>query len=320
MITLRQFLNHSRPAFDKLFQTRMVYSAPDSLLLSALGARICYSADHPIKLLRKDPRVNSLEDRVKFLTRLYQAKHFSVFAHSPFFFVEPAERKPLILFKLWFVDKGADRYYCGNFRHLAEACKFNSLSAEAFELYLRHVSDLAQGVDISLWVSWEFDDEPTVVELSDYGYGEDLEKSCVLCFYIDSFPWGWFSFIIHGASRVFSHQLVRHTWLNFSQRSHRYTKVDRVVKPCLAEDLHYSFDEAVWLSIRTYHTLVELGTPKEDARFIAPTGTATTIMASGPLFVWQDFVEKRNHQRAQWEIRRFAQIVDLCIKKCCPVL
>ncbi len=39
----------------------------------------------------------------------------------------------------------------------------------------------------------------------------------------------WMSVITHNFSRIFSHQYIRHTWLNFNQRSHRYTKVDRYV-------------------------------------------------------------------------------------------
>jgi thymidylate synthase (FAD) len=120
-----------------------------------------------------------------------------------------------------------------------------------------------------------------------------------------------------------THQLVRHTWLNFSQRSHRYTKVDSVVIPPSVKQKNKGklnitlmlYEEFVTHFLHCYKSLIEVsGVPREDARFISPAGASTTIMASGPLFVWQDFASKRNHPKAQWEIRKCASIVEKIIE------
>ena len=40
-----------------------------------------------------------------------------------------------------------------------------------------------------------------------------------------------------------------------------------------------------------------------------PQGTATTLIASAPIFIWKDFVEKRDIPQAQEEIREIAKIL-----------
>ena len=83
MITLDDYKLHIKPAVDFIIDEFEALFSEDKLFLSALGARICYSADHPLKLIREDERVNDVTERKKFLLRLYKSKHFSVFAHSP---------------------------------------------------------------------------------------------------------------------------------------------------------------------------------------------------------------------------------------------
>jgi len=45
---------------------------------------------------------------------------------------------------------------------------------------------------------------------------------------------------------------------------------------------------------------------RESARFVVPQGVATSVLATGPDLVWEDFVSKRAIPQAQEEIRALA--------------
>ncbi|NPB03086.1 MAG: FAD-dependent thymidylate synthase [Thermotogae bacterium] len=123
---------------------------------------------------------------------------------------------------------------------------------------------------------------------------------------MDGADWG--VIVLEGPSRCFSHQFVRHTTLNFNQRSHRYTQVQDVLVPPTCQRRG---DVAAFLSQAEglYEKLVEDGIPKEDARYLYPHGVRTTIMASGPLALFRDFVEKRSVPGAQWEAKEVAKAI-----------
>jgi len=126
----------------------------------------------------------------------------------------------------------------------------------------------------------------------------------------DEFFPNWYVVVAHDFSRVFSHQFVRHTWLNFNQRSHRYTKVDAYVVPQgLEKERLKLYEELFDSALLHYETLIKEGVKKESARFIVPQGATTTVMASGTKFVWEDFVEKRAIPQAQEEVRSLALLL-----------
>jgi len=55
-----------------------------------------------------------------------------------------------------------------------------------------------------------------------------------------------------------------------------------------------------------YRTLIELGVPKEDARFVLPNATATEIVMTANLREYRHIFRLRCHPTAQWEIRQIA--------------
>jgi thymidylate synthase (FAD) len=119
-------------------------------------------------------------------------------------------------------------------------------------------------------------------------------------------PFKWIGVIAHNFSRIFSHQFVRHTWLNFNQRSHRYTRVDRFVIPkAYTEKELPIYEEQIKQGMQVY-ALISQNIKKESARFVVPQGVATSVLATGPELVWQDFVSKRAIPHAQEEIRDLA--------------
>lgn len=282
-----------------------------SLFLSFLGARICYADTPPLSLFAEE-RFRDPEKLRAFFLRLKASGHASVFAHSPLT-VKPKELSADLLsalYKAWY-DPATGALQL-NLRHFAEG-----LTDEEFEtLIAPGIEDRGFTEFPALrWEGWPLKrvyagplsgllprferPEPeeglfslpavTAIELP----GEE--------------PFGWLAVIVEGFSRLFSHQFVRHTWLNFNQRSHRYTSVDQFVLPPSFEAHREVYASEIRRAMEAYRRLVESGIRREDARFITPQGAATTVLATGPLFVWRDFVEKRAHPKAQWEIRHLAE-------------
>ncbi len=297
----------------------MKQSILDGLILSTLGARICYSEEHPIKLYFEDKRINgasmdeaTLKERQEFLTRLATKKHFSIFGHSPKFIIV-YNQLPYMPYKSFYypykpITGREEHHYLLTARHLIEGHVYGLVGATCFGITLRDlINDLTNPDDFTKPVAYDCSTED-MIEITENNYKDfdDETKSQIFCLVIDRKPWQWFSFIIHNCSLVFTHQLVRHTFLNFSQRSYRYTKADDLfVMPSSLQNTEIS--EFCSNAANLYQKLIETyNIKREDARYILPVGKATTIMASGPRFVWEDFVEKRAIPQAQKEIRTFA--------------
>lgn len=126
-------------------------------------------------------------------------------------------------------------------------------------------------------------------------------------------------------SRVTSHQLVRQRiGTSYSQRSQRYVTeddYDYIIPPSIKEnsDALELFDDKMKEMKDVYNKLLELGIPKEDARFILPT-IKTNLMISYNARSLYHFIKLRSCNRAQWEIRSLAnQMLDQ-VKEVAPVL
>lgn len=134
-----------------------------------------------------------------------------------------------------------------------------------------------------------------------------------------------FTFAVDGISRVATHQLVRHRVASYSQQSQRYVGMDSnecVVPPTVsnipaAEELFKSQAAAAW---KCYERLVELGVPKEDARFILPHGAETRIVLSMNARELHHFFALRLCRRAQWEIRELARQMFILVRDAAPEL
>lgn len=131
------------------------------------------------------------------------------------------------------------------------------------------------------------------------------------------------SFSISGVSRACTHQLVRHRLCSFSQKSQRYVSESGtgfVVPETVAasEDAMKIFAEATAASHDTYRKLVELGIPKEDARFVMPGAVETDIVLSANLRELRHVIELRGSRHAQWEIRELAAALLKILKQHAP--
>ena len=121
-----------------------------------------------------------------------------------------------------------------------------------------------------------------------------------------------YTFAIDGVSRALTHQLVRHRLASFNQQSQRYVKFKdgiEVVKPgsvAASPEASAVFDEAMAAAEQAYASLMELGIPAEDARYLLPNACETKIVITMNVRELLHFFELRCCNRAQWEIREMA--------------
>jgi len=263
----------------------------DSFPHAALGARVCYNSGN-LESLLNDPRVVDKQKRAEFLSKLGNYKHFSVFSHS-FVYKKVGEKNALKIGATYFKSHYTPKYpdVIGvSLRHYLE-----ELLKKDEKEYLKVFEKLA-----------EFD---TPIEPRGIYTQDNLTVALIG---INKEYDGYAVFFIDGVSRAMTHQLVRHTALNFSQRSQRYVKEDEnytIMPPSIVEnkdalELVKLYDE---MSTALYNMLVyDYKIKREDARFFLPMGRRTTIVVSGTLKWIHDFIEKRDTPHAQWEIRNVA--------------
>lgn len=135
-----------------------------------------------------------------------------------------------------------------------------------------------------------------------------------------------FTFAIDGISRACSHQLVRHRiGVSFDQQSQRYVDMsapEYVVPPSIAadEDFAQCFREGMEAAFKLYRDLVEAGIPKEDARFVLPNAAATRLVMTVNFRELMHIASIRLCFRAQWEIRKLAQLCKREVERVSPYL
>lgn len=122
------------------------------------------------------------------------------------------------------------------------------------------------------------------------------------------------TFKVKGISRACSHQLVRHRLASFVQESQRYTRIDVdggdwfVMPPSIERD---EIRKTAFLYNMTscavaYKHSLTAGIKPEDARYLLPEATKTSINVTMNLRELESFYRLRANEHAQWEIRRLA--------------
>lgn len=123
------------------------------------------------------------------------------------------------------------------------------------------------------------------------------------------------TFLFEGISRACTHQLVRHRLASFSQESQRYVELSKggwkaIVPPFVEENpAALAIMQQAWAAAEDYYRqLRDLGTRKEDARFLLPNATETRIVVTMDFAAWSHFFWLRAVDKAaQWEIRKMGQ-------------
>lgn len=125
-----------------------------------------------------------------------------------------------------------------------------------------------------------------------------------------------FTFAIEGVSRALTHQLVRHRHASYSQQSQRYVefkegKFEYILPPAIKAkpELSQKYDKFMQAAGAFYQELMEAGIKAEDARMILPNATETKIVMTMNARSLLNFLEHRLCVRAQWEIRKLAQLM-----------
>ncbi|WP_022855524.1 FAD-dependent thymidylate synthase [Thermodesulfobacterium thermophilum] len=280
----------------------------DFLFFSYLGARICYASSHPLALFSEE-KFKNFETFKNFLLHLKKLEHYSVFAHTPVFVntenIEVEQKLLLaqIYFKVFWDETKKQALF--NLRHLAE-----NLSEEQFAKLIEIPPDLTS-IEIVYFKNNQNLYQGTLLEFPYHLVEEDHNNffaipEVIIIKQLKPYPFNWVGVIVHNFSRIFSHQFVRHTWLNFNQRSHRYTEVDKFILPKNFSDYHIkTYQEIIEYTMKYYKDFMK-DLKKESARFLVPQGVATTLLATGPEFVWEDFINKRAIPQAQEEIKNLA--------------
>ncbi|HPS57683.1 MAG TPA: FAD-dependent thymidylate synthase [Spirochaetota bacterium] len=117
------------------------------------------------------------------------------------------------------------------------------------------------------------------------------------------------SFRILGASRAFTHQLVRHRIASYSQQSQRYVD-EAEFNYIIPDDINTDekalavYREHMEMTRQAYMKLRKLGIKKEDARFILPNALESQIVFSANFRELRSVFNLRLDKSAQWEIRR----------------
>ncbi len=167
-------------------------------------------------------------------------------------------------------------------------------------------SDLLKGMD-------EETAKKKIRLVTGYGHASVIEHAC-------------FTFSLEDVSRAMTHQLVRHRIASYTQQSQRYVAYDTVEKYVVPKSIEDNgeakkvFDETLETISTTYKRLLDLGIPKEDARFVLPNAAKTNIIVTMNARELRHFFNLRCCARAQWEIREAAIEMLKQAKKAAPGL
>jgi thymidylate synthase (FAD) len=117
-----------------------------------------------------------------------------------------------------------------------------------------------------------------------------------------------YMFEIEDCSRVTTHQLVRHRVASYDQESQRFSSATRegFVTPPTIKDNEAAlkvYDEALKVVYEAFEKMTSLGVPKEDARYVLPSGIRTKLVMTVSARNLMHIVWQRTALQAQWEIR-----------------
>lgn len=128
------------------------------------------------------------------------------------------------------------------------------------------------------------------------------------------------------ASRVLTHELVRHRLASYSQRSQRYVKESepRYITPpelkvkANSKNGHRIFEKAMKDAWAAYEKLLSLGIKPEIARYVLPNACETQIVMTMNFRELRHFIKLRTSERALPEMRAVANEVLRIMKEQAP--
>lgn len=141
-----------------------------------------------------------------------------------------------------------------------------------------------------------------------------------------------FTFYITGVTRAFTHELIRHRHLSYSQLSQRFVNEENaniVMPPAILEQggagteaydtVVKNADKAFKRYRKLVDNLTEAGykrkQAREAARAVLPNNVETRIVVTGNARAWRDMLKKRLDPAADAEIRQVSQMLLKELKK-----
>ena len=149
-------------------------------------------------------------------------------------------------------------------------------------------------------------------------------------------------------SKAIGIQLIRHRSFSFQEFSQRYQDVRKLGQDCEAVQLRKQCDDnrqsstevfdpkipveggflyasqvlqgALAQSFAAYEQLIEAGVAREQARFVLPLATSTTIHMTGSVRSWIHFLQLRDDEHAQLEIQLIAREIKAQLKAQLPTV
>ncbi|MBA7504787.1 Flavin-dependent thymidylate synthase [subsurface metagenome] len=126
------------------------------------------------------------------------------------------------------------------------------------------------------------------------------------------------------ASRVLTHELVRHRLASYSQRSQRYVKESelRYIEPAeikeWGESAHERFEEVMGACWEAYRDLLSKGIKPEIARYVLPNACETQIICTWNFREIRHIIKLRASKRALPEMRAVASEIRRIAKEIAP--
>jgi thymidylate synthase (FAD) len=136
---------------------------------------------------------------------------------------------------------------------------------------------------------------------------------------------------------------MRHRWSSFNEMSMRYHvppvidyyipaydkirkqtgkpgayKFEEIQDSEVKEVVYYNFQNVINQADKAYHTLLEAGVAKEIARCVLPVSQYTEFIWTVNARSLINFLSLRNEEAAQYEIREFAEIIEMLFAYALP--
>lgn len=151
-----------------------------------------------------------------------------------------------------------------------------------------------------------------------YGKPEPSPKRvrrCAKAGHMSVFEHASATFIVEGISRACLAQLTRHRIASYSVTSQRYCEVGGndwcVIPPSVAgTDAELRFRAQACDAKWSYQAAIEEGVKPEDARYLLPEATKTSLVMTINARSLQNLFTLRLDSHAQWEIREVAVTIE----------
>lgn len=206
---------------------------------------------------------------------------------------------------------------------VAETCIINDVRGYEphLEWPITNIDELAEEAGRLCYLSW---DRPNPMTATNRGYLGNIIKQQ----HFSVLEHASATFYIDGVSRNFTHELIRHRHLSFSEVSQRYVDVSEfefVGHPTLDEeqiDNNTHVDDLKGIYSAVAKDLEEIGYKRKEARqaarAILPGGLETKILVTGNMRAWREVLQKRLSPSADKEFQLVAQKLLRLLKDIAP--